>query len=98
MTITTPPFSGIRRRMSSGTLRAVSAIARADECEKMTGASLTRSASSIVAGDTCDRSTSMPRRFISRTTSSPNVVSPSWRGGSTAQSAQSVWTLCVSVR
>ena len=42
----------------------------------MTGASVTSSASPIVSGDTCERSTSMPSRFISRTTSSPNCVSP----------------------
>ena len=44
----------------------------------MTGASLTRRASSMVAGETWERSTSMPSRFISRTTSSPKRVRPSW--------------------
>lgn len=42
--------------------------ARADEWLKKTGARLTSSASRIVATDTWDRSTSMPRRFISLTT------------------------------
>ncbi len=42
----------------------------------MTGASLTASAACIVSGDTWLRSTSMPSRFISRTTSPPNGVSP----------------------
>ena len=37
--------------MSSGTLRGTSVSARADECEKITGACDTRSAAAIVAGD-----------------------------------------------
>jgi hypothetical protein len=76
VTITTPPFVFSRRRIESGTFRGTSAIARAEEWEKITGASVTFSASLIVAGDTCERSTSMPSLFISRTTSSPNAVSP----------------------
>ena len=73
MTITTPPFLGSRARIESGTLRGWSVRARAAEWEKMTGASVTSSASLMVAGETWERSTSMPRRFISRTTSRPNV-------------------------
>ena len=42
----------------------------------MTGACETRSASAIVSGETWLRSTSMPSRFISRTTSSPNGREP----------------------
>ncbi len=38
--------------------------------------SLTRSASRMVSAATCERSTSMPQRFISRTTSSPKAVRP----------------------
>ncbi len=38
VTITTPPLAAMRRRMSSGTLRATSHRARADEWLKMTGA------------------------------------------------------------
>ena len=49
------------------------------ECEKITGASATSSASLIAPGETCERSTSMPSRFISRTTSSPKRVSPPCR-------------------
>ena len=79
--------SGSARRMSSGTLRGTSVTARADECEKITGAADTRSASAIVAGDVWLRSTSMPSRFISRTTSSPNGESPSSFGVSVAASA-----------
>ena len=45
---------------SSGMLRGWSHTARAEECEKITGASLTRSASRMVDAATCERSTSMP--------------------------------------
>jgi hypothetical protein len=83
--------------MSSGTLRGTGSSAFADECEKITGASATRSASSIVSGDTWERSTSIPSRFISRTTSSPNLVRPPCVAGPAAQSAQSSVTLWVSV-
>ena len=83
--------------MSSGTLRGTSQIARADECEKITGACDTRSASSIVPSDVCDRSTSIPSLFISSTTCSPNGVRPPCTGGSACESAQLVCTLCVNV-
>jgi hypothetical protein len=43
--------------------------ASADECENMTGALVTSNASTIVWTDTCDRSTIIPSRFISRITS-----------------------------
>ena len=82
---------------SSGTLRGWSQTARAEECEKITGASVTRSASRMVEGATWERSTSMPSRFISRTTSSPKALRPSWRGVSVAESAQSMVSLWVSV-
>ena len=97
VTITTPPFFGTRARIESGTLRGKSTRARDDECEKMTGDSVTSRASLITPGDTCDRSTIMPIRFISRTTSRPNAVSPPWAGLSSAASAQSSVTLWVSV-
>ena len=51
-------------------------MAKALEWLKMTGALETRRASSIVSGETCARSTSIPSRFISRTTCRPNSVSP----------------------
>ena len=95
--ITTPPFFGSWRRTASGTLRGTSVTARADECEKITGAVDTRSASSIVSGDTWLKSTSMPSQFISRTTSSPNAVRPPWTGASAAESAHAVWLLWVRV-
>jgi hypothetical protein len=67
VTITTPPFCGNFCKISSGTLRGTLQTARADECEKITGACATRNASLIVLGAACERSTSMPSRFISRT-------------------------------
>jgi hypothetical protein len=97
VTITIPPFFGSFSRTSSGTLRTWSQRARAEEWEKMTGASATLSASSIVAGVTCERSTSIPSRFISRTTSSPNRVSPPCISTSPAASAQSSVFVWVSV-
>ena len=88
--MTTPPFAGTRRRMSSGTFRGWSFTARAPECEKTTGASATSRAAAIVLGATWLRSTSIPSRFISRTTSTPKGVRPPWRGSSVAASAQRV--------
>ena len=93
----TPPLPASRASTSSGTLRGMSQSARALEWEKITGASATSSASRIVSGDTCDRSTSMPIRCISRTTSRPNSVSPPACGSSVAESAQPVLALWVSV-
>src|SRR6478672_10490134 len=77
--MTTPPLVLRRVRIESGTFRACSVSARAELWEKMTGASVTSRASLMVPGETCDRSTSIPSRFISRTTSRPNSVSPPWR-------------------
>ena len=78
-------------------MRGTSFNARADECEKITGASLTAIASSIVSGDTCERSTSIPNQFISRTTCSPNGDSPLSTAVSVAESAQGMFFECVSV-
>ena len=64
--------------------------ARADEWEKITGASEARMASSIVSSETWLRSTIMPSRFISLTTASPNGLSPPHFGASVALSAQVV--------
>ena len=97
VTITTPFVSRTRSRTSSGTLRGTPDRARADEWEKITGASLTSIAWRIVSAETWLRSTSTPRRFISRTTSSPNRVSPPCSGSSVAESAHGVLWLCVSV-
>ena len=93
-----PPFPGMRARMSSGTLRGWSHTARADEWLKMIGAAEVSSASAIVSAETCEQSTSMPMRFISRTTSRPNGERPPWRGASVAESAQPVVAEWVSVR
>lgn len=63
-----PLLAANRRSTESGTLRVTLQSARADECEKSTGARDTASASRIVRSDTCDKSTNIPRRFISFTT------------------------------
>ena len=50
--------------------------------------------SCIVSGDTCDKSTIMPRSFIVRTTCSPNGERPPLLAASVPESAQlnvSVW-------
>jgi hypothetical protein len=78
-------------------LRGTSFSARADECEKITGAWLTRIASAIVSGEVCERSTSMPSQFISWTTSSPNALSPPKTGSSVHESAHGTLLECVSV-
>ena len=98
VTMQTPPCVLSRARTSSGTLRGWSQTARAEECEKITGASLVSRAARMVSAETCERSTSMPSRFISRTTSWPNAVSPPARGTSVAESAQGTLSLWVSVR
>ena len=64
---------------------------------KTIGAVVVASASRIVVAATCERSTSIPMRFISRTTSRPNAVSPPWAGSSVAASAHSVFRLWVRV-
>ena len=97
VTITTPPFFGSSRSTSSGTLRGTSHRARAEECEKITGASLTRIASFMASGDTWDRSTSMPSQFISRTTASPNFDRPPTLAAPVAESAHARLSLCVRV-
>ena len=63
----------------------------------MTGPSAVSRASRIVSGDTWDRSTSMPSRCISRTTSRPNGLSPPETGSSVAESAQGRLRLWVRV-
>ena len=83
---------------SSGALRGLSQTARAEEWLKIAGTSATRSASRMVSADTWLRSTSMPIRFISRTTSTPNADRPPCTGTSVAESAQSTLLLWVSVR
>ena len=95
--MTMPRFSLTSLSTSSGTFRGWSATARALECEKMTGAFVTLSAAFIVASETCDRSTSMPSRFISSTTSSPKRVRPWAFGASEHESAQSSDSECVRV-
>ena len=98
VTMHTPPLAGSRSSTSSGTLRGWSQSARAEECEKTTGASVVSRASRMVSAETWERSTSMPSRFISRTTSRPNALSPPSTGSSVAESAQGTLSLWVSVR
>ena len=93
----TPPFFGRRRRMASGKFRVTSVSARQDEWDEIRGASETSSAWAMTSGDVWARSTSMPRRFISRTTSRPKSVSPPCWRTSLQESAQSSVTLWVSV-
>jgi hypothetical protein len=71
LTITTPPFFLTAASMSSGTFRGDGQIAKALEWLAITGAWDTLIASAMVAGETCEMSTSMPSRFISLTTRSP---------------------------
>ncbi len=78
-------------------LRGWSQTARDEECEKITGAVLVAIASRMTPSATWLRSTSMPTRFISRTTSWPKAERPPRRGRSVALSAQSMLSLCVSV-
>ncbi|CAG9566925.1 unnamed protein product [Danaus chrysippus] len=68
MTIISPLLAAKRRSTLSGTFRVTLQSARAEECEKSTGARETERASRMVRSETCDRSTSMPNLFISLTT------------------------------
>ncbi|MNR03384.1 hypothetical protein D3C85_1192740 [compost metagenome] len=97
VTMTMPPLAGIWRSTASGTLRGWAVTARADECEKITGAVETRMASVMVSSETWLRSTIMPMRFISLTTCSPNGDRPPHLGASVALSAQVVVLEWVSV-
>ena len=97
VTMTMPPLAAIWRSTASGTLRGWAVTACAEEWEKITGASDTRMASTMVSSDTWLRSTIMPRRFISLTTSSPKAFSPFHLGASVPLSAQVVLLEWVSV-
>jgi len=94
----TPPLAASRASTSSGTLRGWSHRARVEEWEKITGAVEVSSASCIVPGETWLRSTSIPRRFISRTTSRPKSLNPPCTGSSVAESAHGTLRVWVSVR
>ena len=98
VTMHTPPLSARRASTSSGTLRGWSHSARAEECEKITGAWVVSRAARMVSADTWERSTSMPRRFISSTTSRPNADKPPTTGVSVAESAHGTLSLWVRVR
>ena len=77
--ITTPPLAPMRRMWSSVRLRGRLASARQEEWDAKMGAREVSSTSSIVSSDTCEMSTIMPMRFISRTTERPKSLSPWWR-------------------
>ena len=93
-----PPLSASRASTSSGTLRGWSHTAYAEEWLKTTGAVAVSSASRMTSWLTWERSTSMPIRFISRTTSRPKSLSPPSTGSSVAESAHGTLSLWVSVR
>src|SRR6185436_8993301 len=76
MTFTTPPVLASARIMSSVRFRGTSAIARQAECVATTGLVEVFTMSQNVLSDTCETSTIIPKRFISRTTSLPNSFNP----------------------
>ena len=94
----TPRLSRSDSSTSSGALRGLSATARAEEWLKIAGTSATSRAARMVSAETWERSTSMPIRFISRTTSTPKRDNPPRTGASVAESAQGTLLLWVSVR
>jgi hypothetical protein len=74
--ITTPPPAATRRICSSVRLRGMAESARQDECDAKTGAREVSKTSAMVSSETCEMSTIMPIRFISRTTARPKSVRP----------------------
>src|SRR5438270_3376399 len=78
--MTTPPFLVMAFSISSVMLRGALVSARADEWEAMIGAFVVAIVSQKVWSDTCEMSTIMPIRFISKTTFLPNSVIP-WVDG-----------------
>ena len=96
-TMITPPFSPTAAARSSGMLRGCGVKRRDEECDRTTGASVTRSTSHAVESEAWEISTNMPSRFISLTISSPKRVSPPCSSESVAASAQAVLRECVSV-
>jgi hypothetical protein len=96
-TMITPPFSPTAAARSSGMLRRWGEKRREEECDRITGASVTRSTSQAMESEAWERSTNMPSLFISLTTSSPKRVSPPCSSESVAASAQSVLRECVRV-
>ena len=72
-------------------LRWWSVSARAEECEAITGRVAMASTSRTVSSATCEMSTIIPRRFISRTTSRPKSVRPPCTpGDGSEQSARGI--------
>ena len=98
VTMQTPPLAGSAASTSSGTLRGVSHRGLGRRVAEDHGGVGRVEGRRIVVAATWLRSTIIPRRFISRTTSRPNSVSPPTRGASVAESAHGVLSLCVRVR
>ena len=98
VTMQTPPLPASRASTSSGTLRGWVHSARAEEWEKITGTLETSMACRITSALTWLRSTSIPMRFISATTSRPKSDSPPSAGSSVAESAHGTLSLWVRVR
>ena len=72
----TPPSSAIARISASRRCRSCSRSAKAPVWLNTTGAVESASVSRIVSGFACARSSTIPSRLHSRTTSRPNSVSP----------------------
>src|SRR5437899_1751306 len=94
MTLTTPPVFASATIMSSVRLRGTLVIARQAECVATTGFVEVLTMSQNVLSETCDTSTIIPRRFISRTTCFPKSFKPRvWPTASPDEPAQLVLTL-----
>src|SRR2546421_8726076 len=94
MTLTTPPVLANARIISSVRLRGTSAIARQPECVAITGFVEVFTMSQKVGSETCETSTIIPSRFISRTTRLPKSFKPRVRPNeSPEEPAQLVLTL-----
>ena len=63
-------------RIQSGTFLVWGLMALAAECEKMTGALAIARTSDMTLAETCDKSTIIPKRFISKTIFSPKSDMP----------------------
>src|ERR1041384_7309674 len=76
MTLTTPPVFASAMVISSVRLRGTFVIARHAECVATTGFVEVFTMSQNVLSETCETSTIMPSRFISRTTCFPKSFKP----------------------
>src|SRR6185369_5817324 len=76
MTLTSPPVFASALIMSSVKFLGTLASARQPECVAITGFVDVFTMSQNVGSETCDTSTIMPNRFISRITCLPNSFKP----------------------